>query len=101
MGCRGDIVAHLHFSIEKRKNRSRRRAFHADADVDYINKRNMLFNKKVCEHTRLAVFLHLRRPSAFMASTRKKSRIVWSEVQLCSVTSSMFKYNDSGLMLYS
>ena len=32
--------------IEKRAKYSRRREFNHDADVDYINERNMKFNKK-------------------------------------------------------
>lgn len=32
--------------IEKRSKFSRRRAYNADADVDYINERNAKFNKK-------------------------------------------------------
>jgi pre-mRNA-splicing factor SYF2 len=32
--------------IEKKKKFSRRRAFHEDQDIDYINDRNMRFNKK-------------------------------------------------------
>lgn len=32
--------------IEKRSKFSRRRAFNEEADVDYINERNMKFNKK-------------------------------------------------------
>jgi pre-mRNA-splicing factor SYF2 len=31
---------------EKRAKFSRRRAHHADSDIDYINERNMRFNKK-------------------------------------------------------
>ncbi len=33
--------------VEKREKYSRRRMFDADADVDYINERNMNFNKKL------------------------------------------------------
>ena len=34
------------YRIDKRSKYSRRRAFNEDADVDYINDRNMRFNKK-------------------------------------------------------
>ena len=34
------------FRIEKRSKYSRRRQFHEDADIDYINERNMKFNQK-------------------------------------------------------
>jgi len=33
--------------IEKRKQFSRRRQFYEEADVDYINERNRVFNKKI------------------------------------------------------
>ena len=36
----------FHFRIETRSKYSRRRQFRHDADVDYINERNMKFNKK-------------------------------------------------------
>jgi len=32
---------------KKRKNYSRRRAIHQDGDVDFINERNRVFNKKL------------------------------------------------------
>ena len=35
------------FRISKRSKYSRRRAFDEDADIDYINERNMKFNKKL------------------------------------------------------
>ena len=37
----------LNFRIEKRSKYSRRRAFDEDEDIDYINTRNMKFNKKL------------------------------------------------------
>eukprot|EP00123_Amoebidium_parasiticum_P013054 comp21738_c2_seq1/m.30759 comp21738_c2_seq1/g.30759 ORF comp21738_c2_seq1/g.30759 comp21738_c2_seq1/m.30759 type:complete len:252 (-) comp21738_c2_seq1:137-892(-) len=40
------LVNDLHKQIEKREKFSRRRAFHEDADIDYINDRNARFNKK-------------------------------------------------------
>lgn len=33
--------------IEKREKYSRRRAHHDEADIDYINERNMKFNQKL------------------------------------------------------
>ena len=39
--------ADLEKQDEKRKNFSRRRAHHHDADIDYINERNRNFNKKL------------------------------------------------------
>lgn len=41
------MVEDLNKQIEKRDKYSRRRRFDADADVDYINERNMKFNKKL------------------------------------------------------
>jgi len=41
------MVADLKKQDEKRKNFSRRRAHHHDADIDYINERNRNFNKKL------------------------------------------------------
>lgn len=35
------------FRIKKREKYSRRRTFDEDADIDYINERNMKFNKKL------------------------------------------------------
>ena len=35
------------FRIEKRAKYSRRRAHDEEADIDYINERNMKFNKKL------------------------------------------------------
>jgi len=35
------------FRISKRAKYSRRRAFDEDEDIDYINERNMKFNKKL------------------------------------------------------
>lgn len=32
---------------ERRAKRSRRRMFNADADVDYINEKNLAFNKRL------------------------------------------------------
>ncbi|XP_065179299.1 pre-mRNA-splicing factor syf2-like [Sycon ciliatum] len=40
------MVADLDKQIEKREKFSRRRAFHDEADINYINERNMRFNKK-------------------------------------------------------
>lgn len=37
----------LHCRIEKREKYSRRRAHQDEADIDYINERNMKFNKKL------------------------------------------------------
>lgn len=37
----------LHSRIEKREKYSRRRAHQDEADIDYINERNMKFNKKL------------------------------------------------------
>lgn len=36
--------------IEKRNKFSRRRAHYDDADIDYINERNMNFNKKLARY---------------------------------------------------
>ena len=36
--------------IEKRSKFSRRRAFKHDGDVDYINERNMRFNRKAARY---------------------------------------------------
>lgn len=41
------MVEDVHKQIEIRGKRSRRRRFDDDADVDYINERNMKFNKKL------------------------------------------------------
>lgn len=41
------MVEDVHKQIEVRNKRSRRRAFDDEADVDYINERNMRFNKKL------------------------------------------------------
>lgn len=41
------MVEDVQKRIEKRGKRSRRRRFDHDADVDYINERNMKFNKKL------------------------------------------------------
>eukprot|EP00041_Stephanoeca_diplocostata_P004114 m.40918 g.40918 ORF g.40918 m.40918 type:complete len:219 (+) comp14881_c0_seq3:385-1041(+) len=41
------MVEDLDKQIEKRKEFSRRRAHHHDADITYINERNMQFNKKL------------------------------------------------------
>ncbi|XP_065906752.1 pre-mRNA-splicing factor syf2-like [Dysidea avara] len=40
------MVQDLHSQIDKRSKYSRRREFQHDADVDYINERNMRFNRK-------------------------------------------------------
>lgn len=42
------ILNHCFFycRIDKRSKFSRRREFNHDADIDYINERNMRFNKK-------------------------------------------------------
>ncbi|XP_019629177.1 PREDICTED: pre-mRNA-splicing factor syf2-like isoform X2 [Branchiostoma belcheri] len=40
------LVADVEKQIEKRAKFSRRRGFNDDADIDYINERNMRFNKK-------------------------------------------------------
>lgn len=40
------MVNDLEKQIEKREKFSRRRAFHDEADINYINERNMRFNKK-------------------------------------------------------
>jgi len=40
------MVEDLEAQIEKRSKFSRRRAVHTDSDIDYINERNMRFNKK-------------------------------------------------------
>lgn len=41
------MVQDLHKQIEKREKYSRRRRHDDDADIDYINERNMRFNKKL------------------------------------------------------
>ncbi|XP_044177820.1 pre-mRNA-splicing factor syf2-like isoform X1 [Acropora millepora] len=41
------MVADLEKQIEKREKYSRRRAHHDEADIDYINERNMKFNQKL------------------------------------------------------
>jgi pre-mRNA-splicing factor SYF2 len=41
------MVAELNAKEAQRKAFSRRRAFRADADVDFINERNQHFNKKL------------------------------------------------------
>lgn len=41
------MVADLEKQIEKREKYSRRRAHQDEADIDYINERNMKFNKKL------------------------------------------------------
>ena len=41
------LAADVKAGDERRKNFSRRRAFNEDADVDYINDRNRVFNKKI------------------------------------------------------
>lgn len=41
------MVADVHQQIEVRSKRSRRRRFDEEADVDYINERNMKYNKKL------------------------------------------------------
>ncbi|XP_071818592.1 pre-mRNA-splicing factor syf2-like isoform X2 [Apostichopus japonicus] len=41
------MVADLEKQIEKRSKYSRRRAFNEEDDIDYINERNMRFNKKI------------------------------------------------------
>uniref|UniRef100_UPI00358E05A4 pre-mRNA-splicing factor syf2-like n=1 Tax=Myxine glutinosa TaxID=7769 RepID=UPI00358E05A4 len=40
------MVEDLEKQIEKRSKYSRRRRFHDDADIDYINERNASFNRK-------------------------------------------------------
>ena len=42
-----NMVNELNEQISKRKKFQRRRTYYQDADVSYINKRNMVFNKKV------------------------------------------------------
>jgi len=42
-----DMVKELNETNEKKKYFSRRRSVHPDADVDYINERNRVFNKKI------------------------------------------------------
>ena len=42
-----NMVNELNEQIAKRKKFQRRRTYYQDADVSYINKRNMVFNKKV------------------------------------------------------
>lgn len=44
------MVESVNKQIEIRSKRSRRRRFDHDADVDYINERNMRFNKKLARH---------------------------------------------------
>lgn len=55
------------FRIAKREKYSRRRAHNDDADIDYINERNMKFNKKLerfyGEHT-LEIKQNLERGTA-------------------------------------
>ena len=41
------MVDDVHKQIDKRSKFSRRRRFDDDADIDYINERNMKFNKKL------------------------------------------------------
>lgn len=41
------MAAEVHRQIDARSKRVRRRRFDEDADVDYINERNMRFNKKL------------------------------------------------------
>mmetsp|Transcript_25447 Transcript_25447/g.63851 ORF Transcript_25447/g.63851 Transcript_25447/m.63851 type:complete len:221 (+) Transcript_25447:23-685(+) len=41
------LVEGLEVAAQKREQFNRRRAFNEDADVDYINKRNMVYNKKL------------------------------------------------------
>jgi len=41
------LVADIDKQAKKRKNYSRRRAIHQDGDVDFINERNRVFNKKL------------------------------------------------------
>lgn len=41
------ILEFLPYRIEKREKYSRRRAHQDEADIDYINERNMKFNKKL------------------------------------------------------
>jgi len=41
------MVGELEDKRQRSKNFSRRRAFNEEADVDYINKRNAHFNKKI------------------------------------------------------
>ena len=41
------ILEYLPSRIEKREKYSRRRAHQDEADIDYINERNMKFNKKL------------------------------------------------------
>lgn len=41
------MVDDLNKQLEKRAKFSRRRAFDDSADIDYINERNMRFNKKL------------------------------------------------------
>ncbi|KXJ04233.1 Pre-mRNA-splicing factor syf2, partial [Exaiptasia diaphana] len=44
------MVGDLEKQIEKRNKFSRRRAHYDDADIDYINERNMNFNKKLARY---------------------------------------------------
>ncbi|XP_056014584.1 pre-mRNA-splicing factor syf2-like [Ostrea edulis] len=41
------MVEDLEKQVKKREKYSRRRTFDEDADIDYINERNMKFNKKL------------------------------------------------------
>ena len=41
------MVEDLEKQVKKREKYSRRRRFDDDADIDYINERNMKFNKKL------------------------------------------------------
>jgi pre-mRNA-splicing factor SYF2 len=43
------LVDTLHASAEKRAQFSRRRTEHEEADVDYINSKNKIFNKKIAK----------------------------------------------------
>jgi pre-mRNA-splicing factor SYF2 len=43
------LVDSLHASAEKRSQFSRRRTEHEEADVDYINEKNKIFNKKLAK----------------------------------------------------
>ena len=49
MSDEGGLLSCL-FRVEKRAKYSRRREFQHDADVDYINERNMKFNKKAARY---------------------------------------------------
>ena len=41
------LVEDMHEAALRRANWSRRRTFHEDKDVTYINKRNEVYNKKI------------------------------------------------------